>query len=93
VVGLARARDEQRSTPATKGNLANALADMGRRSEARRLYEEVLAGQTAELGPAHTDTLLAKGNLANLLQELGERAQPLQVSSDPQSTSPAHIHK
>ena len=70
-LGLARARDEQGSTTATKAGVANALTDMGQFAEARRLYEEVLAGQTAQLGPAHTDTLVTKGNLATLLQKTG----------------------
>ena len=39
------------------------------------MIEEVLAGQTALLGPAHTDTLLTKGNLAGLLEEMGKRAE------------------
>jgi hypothetical protein len=43
--------------------------------EARRLFEEVLAGQTAELGPTHLNTLRFKGNLANLLVKLGQRAE------------------
>ena len=42
--------------------------------EARRLYEEVVAGQTAQLGPAHSDTLQTKGNLAILFKEIGELA-------------------
>eukprot|EP01051_Picozoa_sp_SAG22_P021807 SAG22_NODE_4966_length_1121_cov_0.943249_2_plen_173_part_01 len=54
--GLARARDEQGSTPSTKTNLAIALQAMGKRAEARRLFEEVLVGQTAQLGPSHTQT-------------------------------------
>ena len=35
---------------------------------------EVLAGQTAQLGPAHTDTLRTKGNLACLLAQTGDLA-------------------
>ena len=56
-LGLARARDEQGSTSATKNNLAIALKDMGQFAEARRLYEAAVAGHTAELGPAHPDSL------------------------------------
>jgi hypothetical protein len=45
---------------------------MGDRTEARRLYEEVLAAQMVQLGPRHTSTLKTKLNLANLLAQLGE---------------------
>ena len=31
------------------------------------MLEEVLAGQTAQLGPAHPDTMRTKGNLAIML--------------------------
>ena len=48
-------------------NLAALLEEMGERAEARRLYEEVVAGETAQLGPAHTSTLRTKYNLATLL--------------------------
>ena len=48
---------------------------MGELTEARRLYEEVVPGQMAQLGPAHPDTLLAKGNLANLLKMIGQQAE------------------
>ena len=34
-----------------------------------------MAGQTAQLGPGHVDTLLTKGNLAILLEEIGELAE------------------
>ena len=74
-LGLARVRDELGSTLETKNNLANALSDVGEWAEARRLYEEVLAEETAQLGPTHPDTLLTKGNLATLLDEMGELAE------------------
>ena len=38
------------------------------------MYEEVVAGQTAQLGTAHADTLRTKANLASLLDEIWERA-------------------
>ena len=56
-------------------NLAMFLNDRGERAEARRLYEEVIAGRTEQLGPSHTQTLEAKNNLANLLKTLGKRAE------------------
>ena len=34
-----------------------------------------MAGQTAQLGPAHWDTLTTKGNLATMLQKTGGRAE------------------
>ena len=78
-LGLARARDRQGSTSETKINLANALSEfsatMREWAEARRLYEEVVAGFTAQLGPAHVDTLATKNNLALLLMQMGERAE------------------
>jgi hypothetical protein len=63
------------------GNLADLLADerierdalMERDAlKARRLYEEVIEGYTAQLGGQHTATLFAKSNLAVLLKNLGE---------------------
>ena len=47
------------------------LADLGETAEARRLYEEVIEGQTAQLGGSHSSTLTTKGNLALLLDEMG----------------------
>ena len=35
----------------------------------------MLAGQTAQLGPAYVGTLRTKGNLATLLDEMGEDAE------------------
>ena len=43
---------------------------MGEQADARRLYEEVVAEQMAQLGPAHTGTLRAKLNLAALAIEI-----------------------
>ena len=43
-------------------------------TQARALYEEVVAGRAATVGPGHPSTLMAQGNLALLLAEqLGER--------------------
>ena len=44
------------------------LQVMGERAEARWLLEEVVAGQAAQLGPAHIDTLNSKAELT----EVGE---------------------
>ena len=49
-LGLARARDEQDSTLATKNNLARALQGMGQFAEARRLYEAVVTGARRSSG-------------------------------------------
>eukprot|EP01044_Picomonas_judraskeda_P051398 COSAG03_NODE_31189_length_151_cov_10.961538_1_plen_50_part_11 len=45
---------------------------MGETDAARQLYEEVIAGQTAQLGASHTSTLITKGSLASLQIEMGE---------------------
>ena len=55
-----------------KMTLAILLDNLGERAEARPMYEAVVAGYTAQLGPDHTDTLRAKNNLAILLKALGE---------------------
>ena len=56
--------------------MANALKAKGQQfAEARRLYEAAVTESTAELGPAHSDTLTTKGNLALLLQTMGEWAE------------------
>ena len=39
---------------------------------ARKLYEEVIEGQTAQLGGSHADTLLTKAQLADLHKQMGE---------------------
>ena len=39
------------------------------------MFEEVVPGQMAQLGPAHPDTLRTNGNLATLLQQLGVLAE------------------
>ena len=56
-------------------NLAILLYDLGQHTEARDLYEQVIAGYTSQLGADHTDTLRAKMNLANLLADLGQRTE------------------
>ena len=50
-----------------------ALSDYRPKSEARRLYMEVIEGFTASLGASHNLTLMAKMNLANLLMQIGEQ--------------------
>eukprot|EP01046_Picozoa_sp_COSAG06_P078531 COSAG06_NODE_26124_length_621_cov_0.620690_1_plen_68_part_01 len=45
---------------------------MGEVDAARKLLEEVVEGETAQLGGSHTSTLTPKGNLALLLQGMGE---------------------
>ena len=55
----------------------------------------MVAGQTAQLGPAHTDTLLTKNNLALLLSDMGERAEARQllevVAGYIAQLGPAHV--
>ena len=60
------------------------------------MYEEVVAGFTVQLGPAHTETLRTKGNLATLLMEMGEWAQARRlfeevVAGQTAQFGPAHI--
>ena len=45
---------------------------LGEVDAARKLYEEVIESQTAQLGASHTDTLITKSNLANLQKQMGE---------------------
>ena len=47
-------------------NLANLQYKMGETDAARRLYEEVIEGFTAQLGGSHAYTLHAKSLLAEL---------------------------
>ena len=55
-----------------KGVLA---ANRGENGEARRLYERVIAGYTAQLGADHLDTLDAQLELAILLRVIGENGE------------------
>ena len=48
------------------------LYRLGEMDAARKLYEEVIEGQTAQLGASHTSTLVAKRCLATLQQQMGE---------------------
>ena len=54
------------------GQLAVFLYRLGEMDAARKLYEEVIEGQTAQLGASHTSTLVTKSNLAVLQKEMGE---------------------
>ena len=54
------------------GQLGWFLFRLGETDAARQLYEEVIAGQTAQLGASHTSTLVSKANLAVLLSAMGE---------------------
>jgi hypothetical protein len=42
---------------------------MGEVDAARKLYEEVIEGETAQLGGSHTSTLTTKGNLVVVLTD------------------------
>ena len=70
VLGIVRDMVTTQRAAGSLGSLmavANLLADLGERDEARRLYTEVIEGYTAQLGAQHTDTLTAERNLASLL--------------------------
>jgi CO dehydrogenase nickel-insertion accessory protein CooC1 len=58
-------------------NLANVIRSQGRFDEARKIDEEVLAEQTALLGPRHPHTLMTAGSLAGDLRGLGRYAEAL----------------
>ena len=47
------------------------LYKLGEVDAARKLYEEVIEGQTAQLGASHTETLRTKSNLAILQKNMG----------------------
>ena len=80
MVAVRRDPADRSLVPAELGNvmqLANVLKKLGEAgdwAEARRLYEEVVAEEVAQLGPGHFSTLGTKMNLANLLKQMGERA-------------------
>jgi len=67
---LAKAREDEDLGGVMSAGLV--MQTFGEREEARRLYDEVIAGFTESLGASHTDTLNAKMGLANLLKQLGE---------------------
>ena len=84
VVGVARQNAEARADAEgaesmgalrAKMHLAIVLANLGESAEARAMYEEVLAGYTAQLGATHARTLHAKTNLGILLQTMAEGAE------------------
>ena len=52
--------------------LALMLADLGETAEARRLYEEVIEGRTAQLGGSHSSTLTTRVNFAVFLVNTGD---------------------
>jgi tetratricopeptide (TPR) repeat protein len=75
VLGIVRDMVGTRRAAASLGSLnavANLLANLGERDEARRLYNEVTERCIVQLGAQHTDTLSAKMNLAVLLKDVGE---------------------
>ena len=65
---LVRAECELREV----NELALLLENMGETAEARRLYEEVIEGQTAQLGGSHTGTLQTRVNFAVFLANSGD---------------------
>jgi len=59
--------------------LANILRDLARFKEARRVDEEVLAGQEEHLGPDHPHTLQTRGSLGGDLRALGDYRAALEL--------------
>jgi tetratricopeptide (TPR) repeat protein len=60
-------------------NLAYSQDAVGRRDDALKLYEEVLARREAALGPDHPDTLSSMRNLATSDVALGRHAEALKL--------------
>jgi tetratricopeptide (TPR) repeat protein len=63
-------------------NLAIAYDRAGRRDEALKLFEEVLALRREVNGPEHPDTLLAMGNLSTSYAEAGRRDEALRLREE-----------
>jgi hypothetical protein len=61
---------------ATKNNLACALDDQGKFTEAEAMYREVLAVERRVLGPDHPNTLVTAGNLAACIRSARGKANP-----------------
>ena len=55
------------------GQLGVFMYRLGEMDAARSLYEEVIEGQTAQLGASHTSTLTTKMNVAYMAQISGEK--------------------
>ena len=67
--------EESPSTLLVMGNLAAALNELGRRSEAEALQRQVWTARRRLLGDEHPKTLRSGGNLASMLAELGRTAE------------------
>jgi tetratricopeptide (TPR) repeat protein len=76
---LARLPAAERGTSVLLSNLGTLLQRMGKREEARPLYEEALQACRATLGDRHPSTLTSISNMGSLLQDIGklEEARPL----------------
>ena len=61
------------------GSLASFLRRLGEFAAARQLHEEVIEGETAQLGASHPSTLATKRNLADLQKQMGEVAAARQL--------------
>jgi len=72
VFGVARNLARTTESLLEKQMIALLFYKFGLTAEAKRLYTEVIEGQTATLGANHTSTLLTKGNLAQIWFEEGE---------------------
>eukprot|EP00928_Gymnodinium_smaydae_P061315 TRINITY_DN4541_c0_g1_i4.p1 TRINITY_DN4541_c0_g1~~TRINITY_DN4541_c0_g1_i4.p1 ORF type:complete len:603 (-),score=85.92 TRINITY_DN4541_c0_g1_i4:229-2037(-) len=60
------------STLNAEGNLAGFYSKIGKLEEARPLYEKVISGFTAQLGPVHPETLNSTRNFVLFLNKVGE---------------------
>src|SRR5664280_839675 len=64
-------------TLTSRGNLASAYQDAGRREEALVLFERTLADSERRLGADHPDTLTSRNNLALAYRDAGRREEAL----------------
>jgi hypothetical protein len=66
---------QQEETLREVHQLARVLDKMGEVDAARKLYEEVIEGRTAQLGGSHTSTLTTKASLGHMLMGEGKIAE------------------
>jgi serine/threonine protein kinase/tetratricopeptide (TPR) repeat protein len=79
---LANFGPEHTNTLNAMHNLANSYAGAGRREEALKMHEEVLALRRKVNGPEHPDTLAAMHNLANSYDEAGRRGEARKLQEE-----------
>jgi Flp pilus assembly protein TadD len=71
---------EHPETLSSRADLAYALMNQGKFSEAESTFREVIKLQDRVLGPEHPDTLSACSNLAYVLARSGQRAEAVQFA-------------